>query len=560
MCDAYQTRLQRLAAPENCQVLAHIQRGIEKEGLRVTPQATVAQTGHPQALGAALTHASITTDYSEALLEFITPVFARVDDSVDYLNQLHRYTLANIGAESLWPASMPCRLAGDESIPIAQYGDSNPGQMKHVYRQGLAHRYGRIMQSIAGIHYNFSLPDAFWPICQSLWGSEGDLQAFKSERYFGLIRNVQRHSWLLSYLFGASPVLDSSFMEGKPHQLHQLSENTLGLPFATSLRMSDLGYQSQAQDSLKVSYRDLDSYLNSLGDAVRQSHPEYEKIGVKEGGQYRQLNTHILQIENEYYSDIRPKRVMRPGEKPIEALRARGVEYVEVRILDINPFLPVGIDAEQIRFLDAFLLHCLLTDSDEISATESAQIRSNQQQVILQGRKPSLMLRQAGKPVSFCHLAEQLLNEIDAVAALLDKAQGTQADNSQPHSNQSHDHPSNNHPSHGNPSHNNQSHRHALSAQREKVKNSELTPSGRMMGAIAAGASFAELMLTQAKKQQAHFAQQPLAEALNAEFQRLARASLQQQRVLEASDQRSFDDYLHAYWASSVADARPKAA
>ena len=425
MCDSYQARLQWLAAQENCQILAHIQRGIEKEGLRVTPQATVAQTGHPQALGSALTHGSITTDYSEALLEFITPVFDRVDDSIDFLSHLHSYTLRNIGEESLWPASMPCRLKGDESIPIAQYGGSNVGQMKHVYRQGLAHRYGRIMQSIAGIHYNFSLPDAFWPICQSLWGSESDLQAFKSERYFGLIRNFQRHSWLLSYLFGASPALDNSFMDGKPHQLKQLSENTLGLPFATSLRMSGLGYQSKVQDSLNVSYKDLDSYLNCISEAVRQSHPDYEKIGVKVSGQYRQLNTHLLQIENEYYSDIRPKRVMRPSEKPIEALSERGVEYVEVRILDINPFLPVGIDAEQIRFLDAFLLYCLLSDSDYISAAESKEIGSNQQQVILEGRKPSLMLRQAGNPVAFGHAAQQLLDEIAAAARLLDQAHGS---------------------------------------------------------------------------------------------------------------------------------------
>tara|TARA_R110002167_G_scaffold22811_6_gene81411 strand:+ start:311 stop:1705 length:1395 start_codon:yes stop_codon:yes gene_type:complete len=463
-----------LAAPENCLILAHIQRGIEKEGLRV-------------------------------------------------------------GAEYLWPASMPCRLGGDESIPIAQYGCSNTGQMKHVYRQGLAHRYGRIMQSIAGIHYNFSLPDAFWPICQSLWGSEGDLQAFKSERYFGLIRNFQRHSWLLSYLFGASPALDSSFMDGKPHQLKQLSENTLGLPFATSLRMSDLGYQSKAQDSLNVSYSDLDSYLSSLSEAVRQSHPDYEKIGVKEGGQYRQLNTHLLQIENEHYSDIRPKRAIRAGEKPIGALNERGVEYVEVRILDINPFLPVGIDAEQIRFLDAFLLYCLLSDSDDISVAESEEIRSNQQQVILEGRKPSLMLRQAGNPVAFGHAAKQLMDEIAAAASLLDQAHDSQHDNRQYYS-------------------------QALTAQLEKVENSELTPSGRMMDAIAAGASFAELMLTQAKKQQDHFAQQPLPEALNAEFKRLARESMQQQKALEASDQRSFDDFLQAYWSSSVVDAKPKAA
>lgn len=523
MSKPYLARLKRLESDDNNRVLTQIQRGIEKEGLRVTPKATVAQTEHPVSLGSALTHACITTDYSEALLELITPVSRGVEDSIDYLIHLHAFTLQNMGDEYFWPASMPCRLEGEESIPIAQYGCSNLGQMKHIYRQGLAHRYGRIMQSIAGIHYNFSLPEEFWPLCQSLWGVSGDLQAFKSERYFGLIRNFSRYSWILNYLFGASPALDSSFMDGKPHKLSQVSKNTLGLPFATSLRMSDLGYKSKAQDSLSICYRDLKGYVDSLDRAVHHNFPDYEKIGVKSGEEYRQLNSNLLQVENEYYSDIRPKRVTQPGERPIEALRARGVEYVEVRILDINPYLSVGIDAEQIRFLDSFLLYCLLSDGDSISESEFEEISANKQRVILEGRKPKLMLRRDGKPIAFSEAARQLLHEIGTVARLLDSAYSfTPADYN--------------------------SYQHAVTVQMNKVEDSNLTPSGRMMRDLKKVVSFHQLILAQAAKQKDYFLNQQIPGARNSEFKVMVVNSLHKQRELEASNSCSFEDFLRSYW------------
>jgi len=518
LSDLYQTRLQRLSASENLSLLTRIQRGIEKEGLRVTAQATVAQTGHPKALGSALTHGSITTDYSEALLEFITPVSQQVNDSIDYLTDLHKFTLSQLDGEYLWPASMPCQLAGDESIPIAQYGSSNIAQMKNVYRQGLGHRYGRTMQSIAGIHYNFSMPDDFWPYCQQLCGDKGDVQTFKSQRYFDLIRNFRRHSWLLIYLFGASPALDSSFVgDSEANKLNQLGKHTLGLPFATSLRMSDLGYQSKAQSELNISYNNLESYLEGVEQAMNRHHPDYENIGVKVDDSYRQLNANILQIENEYYSEIRPKRITLPDEKPVTALSQRGVEYVEVRILDTNPLLPVGIDEQQIRFLDTFLLYCLLSDSPELTAVEQEEIKFNQQQVILQGRKPSLTLKKSGQPISLDISANGLLTEMVATANLLDTA------------------------------HENQSYNKALTAQVDKVGNSELTPSAMLMQAIEKGSEFSDSMLTQAKKHQVHFTKSALSATKAAQLQLAAKESLRLQKQLEASNESSFDDFLQSH-------------
>jgi len=539
--NSYQKLLQNLSTQEALPLLTKIQRGIEKEGLRVTPQANIAQTKHSKFLGSPLTHPSITTDYSEALLEFITPVSSRISDSIDYLSNLHIYTSRNIAGEYIWPASMPCTLEGEESIPIAQYGNSNIGRMKHVYRQGLAVRYGKTMQSIAGIHYNFSMPDEFWPLLQQLNTQElsdqeltaqkSSLQDFKSARYLGLIRNFQRHSWLLTYLFGASPVLDKSFfnspfMASQQEILQPKGNNTLGLPYATSLRMSDLGYQSKAQASLDINYNHLDEYLDNLQVAMQTPYDDYEKLGVQVDGEYRQLNANILQVENEYYSGIRPKRVPAPGETSSEALRKEGIEYVEVRTLDINPFLSVGLDEEQVRVLDSFLLYCLLSDSAEISSEENCEVQHNQKKVILEGRKPGLMLQQGGREISFADKAKALLNKLSGTADLLDSAHLVSG-------------------------HSNTLYSEALAQQLVKIEHPEQTPSGMIMADMVKGFGFSDLMLKQAKRQQQYFLTQPLSYEVEKELQQQALISLQQQKDIEAQETdcqttKSFENFLQA--------------
>ena len=172
------------------------------------------------------------------------------------MTEIHQAVYRAIGDELLWAASMPCRLPADDAIPIGYYGTSNVGRTKSVYRMGLSHRYGRRMQTISGIHYNFSLP-----------------QPLSNDAYFGLIRNFRRQSWLLLYLFGASPCVCSSFVAGREHQLKRWSGDTLYLPYATSLRMGNLGYQSDAQSALCVSYNNLESYAASLHEAMTQPLP-----------------------------------------------------------------------------------------------------------------------------------------------------------------------------------------------------------------------------------------------------------------------------------------------
>ncbi|MBV0933952.1 glutamate--cysteine ligase [Marinobacterium weihaiense] len=513
-------QLERLAQAGHGALLTRTRQGIEKEGLRVTPDARIAQTPHPAGLGSTLTHDFITTDYSEALLEFITPVHDTPAQALDFLTQLHAFTYSQLGDEELWCASMPCEIEGEDAIPIAEYGRSNVGQLKHVYRQGLKYRYGKMMQTIAGIHYNFSLPEAFWPAWQQLEGNTESLQAFRSAGYFRLIRNFRRYGWLLLYLFGASPALSASFMAGRPHSLEQLDADTLYLPYATSLRMSDLGYSNKAQADLQICFNHLDSYADSLHKAIHTSHPAYERIGVQVDGQYRQLNTHVLQIENEYYSDVRPKRVTESGEKPVHALMQRGVEYVEVRNTDINPLLPLGIDLEQSHFLNAFLISCLLGQADDLDEQECARVADNHTRVVNRGREPGLMLHGPEGEQPREQLAHRILDKVTRTARMLDDIEGGQC------------------------------YSQAVEAQRAKVDQPDLTPSAQVLAALRdSGQSHSQWVLAMSRRHRARTAPL-LQEEYARQLQQAARTSLAAQAALEAEPTVPFTDFLAEYIAS----------
>ena len=231
-----------------------------------------------------------------------------------------------MGDELLWPNSMPCWLPENEDdIPLAYYGDSDIGRLKTIYRQGLAHRYGRRMQTIAGIHYNWSLPEEAWI---DLTGIE-DGKAARDRGYFMTLRGFRRNYWLLLWLFGASPAMDRSFFgETERGNASRLVSGS------TSLRMSDLGYQNKAQQTLGICFNALETYAETLSQAVHQPWADYEQYGTLVDGQWQQLSESLLQIENEYYSVIRPKQLQQSGERPVKALRERGVSWLEVRCLD----------------------------------------------------------------------------------------------------------------------------------------------------------------------------------------------------------------------------------
>ena len=498
-----QERIQQLSSDR----LAGIRRGIEKEGLRVLPTGGLALTPHPGALGSALTHPHITTDYSESQIELITGAHLGVQDCLDELTAIHQYVyrvLQPQGGEMLWVASMPCNLPTDETIPLARYGNSNVGRAKSVYRMGLGHRYGRRMQTISGIHYNWSLPGV------------------TNEDYFGLIRNFRRHAFVLLYLFGASPALCPCFVEGRTHRLQPLGAagQSMYLPHATSLRMGRLGYQSDAQASLAVSYNGLQGYADSLHEALTQPYPAYETVGIRNpGGDYNQLATSLLQIENEFYGTIRPKRTVQRGERPLHALRERGVEYVEVRLMDLDPFENVGITAPTMRLLDIFLLHCLLSDSPPDTPQEIAEIKHNQHQTAERGREPGLQLLRAGQAVPLADWAAQLLGECTPIATALDAAQGGG------------------------------DYAAALQQAQARLADSSLTPSARVLAAMRGqhGCSYEAFSFAQSQQARERLLAMPWDAAQQQHYEALAAQSLAAQKDIEDADTLPFEDWRQQY-------------
>ncbi len=486
------------------QQLRGIRRGVEKESLRAAPDGALAATDHPAMLGSALTHPHITTDYSESQLELITGVHGSPQTCLDELTRIHQFALRAMGQEMLWVSSMPCRLPAEDAIPIGRYGSSNVGQAKSVYRMGLAHRYGRRMQTISGIHYNWSMPGV------------------DSAAYFGLIRNFRRHAFLLLYLFGASPALNACFVEGRQHELKTLSDGTLYMPYGTSLRMGRLGYQSEAQARLAVSYNDLEGYAASLHEALTRPYPAYEAIGVRDAqGNYRQLATTLLQIENEFYGTIRPKRNIFPGERPLHALRERGVEYVEVRLLDLDPFEPVGIHAQAMHLIDVFLLHCLLSDSPPDTPQEIAQIGRNQHKTAAFGRQPGLQLERGQGWVGLTEWGHELMQAFEPVARALDAAMGSDA------------------------------HARAVQAARALLDAPEQLPSARVLDVMASdyGNSFLAFGLDRSRRTRDHLLALPWEAPDQSRFEAMSAKSVQDQRQIEAGDSLPFEIYRQQYTA-----------
>jgi glutamate--cysteine ligase len=367
---------------------------------------------------------------------------------------------------------------------------------------GLAHRYGRRMQAISGIHYNWSLPGV----------GNGE--------YFALLRNFRRHGWLLFYLLGASPAVCSSFVAGRKHALKELRSGTLYLPHATTLRMGRLGYQSDAQASIAASFNSLEDYGASLEKALLEPWPAYEKIGVRgANGDYRQLGTALLQIENEFYGKIRPKRPIRSGERPLHALRERGVEYVEVRLVDLDPFQPVGIDTQAMRLLDVVLLHCLLADSPRDTPEEIAADARNQEKVASRGREPGLELERGGNNVPLAAWGAELLAACEPVAGALDRAFGGGA------------------------------YRAALAHARGMLAEPESTPSARVLAEMAKkhDNSYTRFALERSRQHARTLRSTPLEPELAERFVQMADASHRRQREIEATDKLDFEAWRQNY-------------
>jgi glutamate--cysteine ligase len=517
-------RLDRLARfDQDC--LAGGGRGVEKESLRVSPSGRIATTPHPRALGSALTHPWITTDYSEALLEFVTPPQASCWETLQFLCDVHQFVYPRLpDDELLWATSMPCAVGGDASIPVAEYGTSNVGRMKHIYRLGLGYRYGRVMQTISGVHFNYSMPETFWAALREVEGWRGSERQLRDQMYFGVLRNFRRFGWIVLYLFGASPAVCKSFLGGRDPGLAEFDPATYYGPHATSLRMSDLGYRNTNQASIQLSMNTLDEYIAGLEHAIRSPWPPYEKIGVNTQGAWRQLSSSALQIENEYYGFIRPKQPIRSGERPTRALRRAGVAYVEVRALDVSAYDPAGVSQNEFRFLEAFLIFCMLHESPQIAEGELEQLDDNHARVAIAGRDPGLILAISGAEKPLVEWGRELCAQLAPICRLLDR-----------------DDPA-------------RSYSAALELQSAKFEEPALTPSARILAEMRQEKeSFFQFAARMSRQHRDYFAAlPPLSPARLQELEAEATRSLQAQQQLEGTEQEPFEEFLSRYFAASA--------
>ncbi len=492
--------------------------GLEKEGLRVSRKGGISQASHPKALGCPLTHPNITTDFSESLVELVTPPVHNAEEMLEFLSKTQQYLYHHLPKDqSFWTTSMPCVIRGETHIPIAQYGSSNQGMMKTIYRRGLANRYGSVMQTIAGIHFNYSFSADFFKQYYLLKTPNETLRGFTDQSYMALTRNVVRYGWLIPYLFGASSAVCKSFLKGyHQHSLVEFNDSTLYEPHATSLRMGDIGYQNLREDEagVKANYNSLGHYIHSLKAGMQTACHKYEQLGVQHQGKYQQLNANILQIENEYYASVRPKPEMVSGKKPLDALDENGIHYIELRSLDINPNLALGIDTVQVLFLEAFLLFCLLEDSPIIASCEQFEIDSNDQLVAHKGRQPNLLLMHQKQSILLQDLGKTTLHKILLCAELL----GTK-------------------------------YQKAVKEISKRIKNTNLTPSAIILQQMKAkNQGFFDYSNTLAKQHQKDFLAQEIDQAHFAYLDQQAKKSCQQQREIEQTDNMSFDKYLAHYF------------
>jgi glutamate--cysteine ligase len=498
-------------------------RGIEREGLRVDARGNLAQTPHPAFLGSKLTHPTVTTDFSESQLELITPVCPTAEEALTRLRDVHRFVYSGLKDEAIWSTSMPCLLPADTGIPLAQYGSSNLGRLKTTYRNGLSNRYGRAMQTICAIHYNFSVEKDLWRHL-SILEQKTNSRDYRSDRYFDLMRNFRRLSWLPVYLFGASPVVCKSFVKdrGLDHKLQAFDGDSLYRPNGTSLRNGGLGYQSETQSGMiNICYNSLSSYIGTLAKAIRTPHEIYQKMSVQTQGTHPQVSGNVLQSEAEFYTTVRAKCVPPKGANFLHTLQDEGVEYIEVRLLDVNPYLPLGIDEQQIHFLDALLLYCLLIDSPEHHGALCDNVGLNVKAVVDSGQITTTLLRDINAERTLKDWSTEVLDGVMVVAKWLDQTNGGD------------------------------DYTNSVAAQLAKITDTSKVPSVAMIDDMRAGEiPFYQFALDQSLAHKTDFQAQPLSDSERQHFQELTRISRLEHAELEATPGPAFDDYLRQMLAA----------
>lgn len=338
-------------------------KGLEKENLRSDLEGKISIKSFPSNFGVHNFNRYITLDYSEPHLEIVTPPFEQNIDAYNFLCDLHKYVEESLDGDLLWNYSMPPKFKR-KYIKLPPHRESNATKLAHLYRLGLRNRYGDKMQSTAGIHYNFSFSNS---VIEALGNN-------KTEIYLGISRNFLRVFPLILRLMGCSPVTHKSFLKGRSINIENLNSEDCYLPKSTSLRVSRLGYYSEEQDENFITFNSLEGYLGTIKDYINIPNEKFKNISLD---LKQQVNNGTIQMESELYNHVRPKGIISKKIRPYNQLKNHGVEYLEIRSIDLNPYTSIGISIEDIEFLELVLIYCALADSPPIDEVESECIKEN---------------------------------------------------------------------------------------------------------------------------------------------------------------------------------------
>ena len=366
--------------------------GLEKENVRVTESGNLALTPHPKAFGDREKNAYIKTDFSESQLEMVTPVCNTLEEVYSFICNLNKVVSLEImkNGEFLWPQSNPPILPREEEIPIAKLSNRED----ELYRENLSYKYGKKKQVISGIHYNFSFKEEFIKLLYKELKVEKDFREFKDDIYLRMARNFQKYHWLLIYLTGASPVFHESYIEEIKEEGEKLGEDSYYIKDDTSLRNSSYGYKNKKD--YYVSYNSIGEYASDIKNLVKDKE---------------------IQSIKEYYNPIRLKSL--GSEDMLESLLHKGIDYLEVRLLDLDPLSIQGVSKETLYLVHLFMIYTLLKENKEITYKDQEEFFKNHDMVALKGRNEDAVIHENGVPVLLKDKGREILSEMDEIVEIL---------------------------------------------------------------------------------------------------------------------------------------------
>ncbi|MGL4991411.1 MAG: bifunctional glutamate--cysteine ligase GshA/glutathione synthetase GshB [Sarcina sp.] len=359
--------------------------GLEKENLRVDKLGMLALTDHPKEFGDKKTNPYITTDFAESQIEMVTPPCDTIDSVYEFMGALNDIVSTQLKGEYLWPQSNPPILPDESKIKVSNF----KGQDDEIYREYLANKYGKKKQLISGVHFNFSYKDDFLKLLyKKNFEKEYSFMEFKNKIYLNIARNFLRYRWLLVYLTAASPVFHKTYASDCLENTQKISDDSFCLNNTYSLRNSDCGYKNTKD--FFVSYNSINEYANDITTAI------------KEG---------FISREKEYYSPIRLKSI--GGSSKSEDLLKYGIQYLEIRILDLDPTTEFGVSKDTLKLMHAFLTHMMFKENKHMNFDDCKEANYNDMIVTSYGRKKYIKVFECNEEVCLVKKGISIIDDVE---------------------------------------------------------------------------------------------------------------------------------------------------